>query len=196
MHTLCSHTCTHSGLLFTTTEAVAEWAWGTGDSGREKGKQRTLEGSDSTETPAVYLPLTKLLLASCWKKLWNCEPRENPLLMYFLTRRSVDQWQGSCTSNYVIAVGRFWTVVLEKSLESPFDCKEIPPVHPKGNQSWMFIGRTDAEAETPIFWPPDVKNWLIWKDPDAGRDWGQEEKRVTEDELVGWHHRLNEHVFE
>ena len=84
----------------------------------------------------------------------------------------------------------FWTVVLEKTLESPLDCKEIQPVHPKGSQSWIFIGRTDAEAETPILWPPDVKNWLIWKDPDAGKDWGQEEKGTTEDEMVGWHHYL------
>ena len=76
-----------------------------------------------------------------------------------------------------------------KRLESPLDCKEIQPVHPKGNQSWIFIGRTDAEAETPIFWPPDVKNWLIGKDPDAGKYWGQEEKGTTEDEMVGWHHR-------
>ena len=89
----------------------------------------------------------------------------------------------------------FWTVVLEKTLESPLDCKEIQPVHPKGNQSWMFVGRTDAEAETPIFWPPDVKNWLIWKDPDAGKDWRQEEKGMTEDETVGWHHWLNGHGF-
>ena len=89
----------------------------------------------------------------------------------------------------------FWTVVLEKTLESPLDCKEIQPVHPKGDQSWVFIGRTDAEAETPKLWPSDVKNWLIWKDPDAGKDWGQEEKRTTEDEMVGWHHRLNGHEF-
>ena len=79
----------------------------------------------------------------------------------------------------------FWTVVLEKTLESPLYCKEIKPVHPKGNQSWIFIGRTDAEAETPILWPSDVKNWLIWKDPNAGKDWGQEEKGTTEDELDG-----------
>ena len=75
----------------------------------------------------------------------------------------------------------FWTVVLEKTLESPLDCKKIQPVHPKGDQSWVFIGRTDAEAETPILWPPDAKNWLIGKDPDAGKDWGQEEKGMTED---------------
>ena len=87
----------------------------------------------------------------------------------------------------------FWTVVLEKTLESPLDCKEIQPVHPKGDQSWLFIERTDVEAETPILWPPDAKSWLIWKDPDAGKDWGQEKKGTTEDETVGWHHRLNGH---
>ena len=90
----------------------------------------------------------------------------------------------------------FWTVVLEKTLENPLDCKEIKPVNPKGNQSWIFIGRTDAEAEAPILWPPDVKNCLIGKDPDAGKDWRQEEKGTTEDETVWWHHRLNGHEFE
>ena len=90
----------------------------------------------------------------------------------------------------------FWTVVLEKILESPLDCKDIQPVHPKGNQSWIFIGRTDAEAETPILWPPDLKNWLIWKDPDPEKDWRQEEKGTTEDEMVGCYHRLNGHEFE
>ena len=90
----------------------------------------------------------------------------------------------------------FWTVVLEKTLESPLDSKEIKPVNPKGNQSWIFIGRTDAGAEAPMLWPPDTKNWLIGKDPDAGRDWGQEEKGTTEDEMAGWHHRLNGHEFE
>ena len=90
----------------------------------------------------------------------------------------------------------FWTVVLEKTLESPLDCKEIKPVNPKGNQSWIFIGRTDGEAETPILWPSDAKNWLIGKDPDAGKDWRQEEKGMTEDETVGCHHRLNGHESE
>ena len=90
----------------------------------------------------------------------------------------------------------FWTVVLEKSLENLLDCKEIQPVHPKGNQSWIFTGRIDAEGETPILWPPDVKNWLIGKDPDAGKYWRQEEKGMTEDEMVGWHHRLNGHEFQ
>ena len=87
----------------------------------------------------------------------------------------------------------FWTVVLEKTLESTLDCKEIQLVHSKGNQSWLFIGRTDAEAETTILWPPDANNWLIGKDPNAGKDWRWEEKGTTEDEMVGWHHRLNGH---
>ena len=89
----------------------------------------------------------------------------------------------------------FWTVVLEKTLESPLDCKEIQPVHSKGDQSWVFIGRTDVEAETPVLWPPDAKKWLVGKDPDAGKDWGQEEKGMTEDEMVGWHHQLDGHGF-
>ena len=82
-----------------------------------------------------------------------------------------------------------------ESLESPLDCKEIQPVHPKWNQSWVFIGRSDVEAETPILWPPDAESWLIWKDPDAGKDWGQEEKGTTEDEMVGSHHQPNGHGF-
>ena len=90
----------------------------------------------------------------------------------------------------------FQTVVLVKTLESPLDSKEIKPVNPKGNQSWLFTGRTDAEAETPLLWPPDAKNRLIWKDRDAGKDWGQEEKGTIEDKMVGWHHLLNEHEFE
>ena len=89
----------------------------------------------------------------------------------------------------------FWTVVLEKTLESPLDCKEIQPVPFKGDQSWVFIGRTDVEAETPILWPPHMKSWLIWKDPDAGRDWGKEAKGTTEDEMAGWHHWLDGHEF-
>ena len=87
-------------------------------------------------------------------------------------------------------------MMLEKTLESPLDCKEIKPVHPKGNQSWIFIGRTDAEVEAPILWPSEGKNWFIGEDPDAGKDWSPEEKGTTEDEMVGWHHRLNEHEFE
>ena len=90
----------------------------------------------------------------------------------------------------------FWIVVLEKTLESPLDCKGIKLVRPKRNQSWIFIGRTEAEAESPILWPPDVKNWFIGKDPDAGKEWRQAEKGTTEDEMVGWHHQLDGHEFE
>ena len=89
----------------------------------------------------------------------------------------------------------FWTLLLEKTLQSPLDCKEIQPVHSKGDQSWVFFGRNDAKAETPVFWPPHAKSWLIGKDPDAGRDLGQEEEGTTEDEMAGWHHRLDGHEF-
>ena len=90
----------------------------------------------------------------------------------------------------------FWTVVLEKTLGSSLDCKEIKPVHPKGNQPWIFTERTDTEAEAPILWPPNAKSWLIGKDPDAGKDWRREEKGKTEDEMAGWHHPLHGHEFE
>ena len=101
-------------------------------------------------------------------------------------------WKLDCEESWAPKNWCFWTVVLEKTLESPLDCKEIQPVHSKGDQSWVFTGRTDAEAETPILWPPDAKSWLIEKDPDAGKDWAQEEKGMTEEELVGW---LNGHGF-
>ena len=104
-------------------------------------------------------------------------------------------WELDCEEGWAPKNWCFWTVVLEKTLESHLDCKEIQAFHPKGDQSWVFIGRTDAEAETPILWPPHAKSWLIWKDPDAGKDWGQEEKGTTEDEMVGWHHRFNGHEF-
>ena len=100
-------------------------------------------------------------------------------------------WELDCEEGWAPQNWCFWTVVLEKTLESPLDCKEIQPVHPKGDQSWVFIGRTDVEAETPILWPPDAKRWLIWKDSDAGKDWGQEEKEKSEDEMAGWHHQLD-----
>ena len=105
-------------------------------------------------------------------------------------------WEMDYKESWALKNWCFLTVVLEKTLESPLDCKEIQQVHPKGNQSWIFIGRIDAEAEIPILWPPDGKNWLIEKDPDAGKDWGQEEKGTTEGEMVGWHHRLYEYEFE
>ena len=100
-------------------------------------------------------------------------------------------WELDYKESWAPKIWRFWTVVLENTLKSPLDCKEIQPVHPKGDSSWVFIGMTDVEAETPILWPPDTKSWLIWKDPDAGNDWMQEEKGTTEDEMVGWHHRFN-----
>ena len=105
-------------------------------------------------------------------------------------------WELDHEESWLLKNWWFWTVVLEKTLESPLDCKKIKPVHPKGNQSWIFIGRTDAEAEAPILWPPDAKNWLIGKDHDAGKDWRQKEKEMTEDKNVGWHHWLNGHEFE
>ena len=115
---------------------------------------------------------------------------------YGFSSSHVWMWELDHKESWVLENWCFWTVVLEKTLESPLDCKEIKPVNPKGDQSWMFIGRTYAEAETPILWPPDGKSWLIWKDPDAGKDWGQEEKGMTEDEMVGWHHWLDGHEFE
>ena len=114
---------------------------------------------------------------------------------YSFSSSHVWMWELDCEESWA-QNWYFWTVVLEKTLESPLNCKEIQPVHHKGNQSWIFIGRTDAEVETPILWPPDAKNWLTRKDPDAGKDWRREEKGTTEDEMVGWHHWLNGHEFE
>ena len=105
-------------------------------------------------------------------------------------------WELNYKESWMLKKWWFWIMVLEKTLESPFDCKEIQPVHPNGNKSWIFIGRTDAEAKAPILWPPDAKNWLIGKDPDAGKDWRWEEKGMTEDEMVGWHHWLTGHEYE
>ena len=100
-------------------------------------------------------------------------------------------WELDCEESWAPKNWSFWTVVLEKTLESPLDCKEIQPVHSEGDQPWDFFGRNDAKAETPVFWPPHEKSWLIGKDSDAGRDWGQEEKGTTEDEMAGWHHWLD-----
>ena len=100
-------------------------------------------------------------------------------------------WELDCEEGWVLKNWCFWTVVLEKTLESPLDCKEIQPVRSEGDRPWDFFGRNDAEAETPVPWPPDAKSWLIGKDSDGGRDWGQEEKETTEDEMAGWHHWLN-----
>ena len=143
-----------------------------------------------------------------WKKSFD-QPRQHIKKQrhYFADKGSSSQsysfssshvwmWELDYKESWALKNWCFWTVVLEKTLESPLDCKEIQPVHPKEDQSWIFVGRTDAEAETPILWPSDVKNWLIWKDPDAGKDWRQEEKRMTGDEMVGWHHQLDGQEFE
>ena len=147
-----------------------------------------------------------------WKKSYD-QPRQRIIKQrhYFANKGPSSQsygfssgrlwmWELDYKESWVPKNWCFWTMVLEKPLESSLDCKEIQPVHPKGNQSWVFIGRTefslDAEAKTTILWPPDAKSWLIWKDPDAGKDWRQEEKGMTGDEMVGWHHWLNGHEFE
>ena len=105
-------------------------------------------------------------------------------------------WELDCKESWALTNWCFWTVVLEKTLESSLDCKEIQPVNPKVNQSWIVIGRTDAEAETPVLWPPDAKNWLIGKDSDDGKDWRWEENGRTENQMVGWHHQIDGHEFE
>ena len=115
---------------------------------------------------------------------------------YGFSSSHVWMWELDCEQSWTPKNWCFWTVVLKETLESPLDCKELQPVNPKGNQSWIFIGRTDGKAETPIFCPPDVKNWLIWKDPDAGKAWRREEKGTTKNQMVGWHHQLNGHEFE
>ena len=119
-----------------------------------------------------------------------------PSQSYGFSSSHVWMWELDYKESWVLKNWCFWTVVLKKTLKSSLDSKEIYPVHHKGNHSWIFIGRTDAEAETPILWPPDVKNWHIWKDPDTRKDWRWEEKGMTEDEMVGWHHQLNGHGSE
>jgi len=115
---------------------------------------------------------------------------------YGFSSSHVWMWELDYKESWMLKNWCFLTVVLEKTLQSPLDCKGIKPVNPRGNQSWIFIGRTDAEAKAPILWPSDAKNWLTGKDPDGGKDWRQEEKGTTEDEMVGWHHRLNGYEFE
>ena len=153
-------------------------------------------------------------MLSRFSRIWLCDPMDGRLpgssvhgilqaiilewVAMPFSRRSSQPMYGICIS---CIADRFFTTESPRTptfmtLESPVDCKKIQPVHSKGNQSWVFIGRTDVEeVETPILWPHDAESWLIWKDPDAGKDWGQEEKRMTEDEMVGWHHRLNRHPF-
>ena len=114
---------------------------------------------------------------------------------YGFSSRHVWIWELDYKESWAPKNWCFWTAALEKTLESPLDCKEIQPFNPKGNHSWIFIGRTDAD-ETPILWPPDAKNWLTGKGPNSGKDWRQEEKGMTEDKMVGWHHQLDGHEFE
>ena len=140
-----------------------------------------------------------------WKESYD-QPRQNIKKQrhYFAKKGPSSQghgghvwmWELDYRESWAPKYWSFWTVVLEKTLESPLDCKEIQPVHPKADQSWVFIGRTDVEAETPIFWPPDVKSWIIWTDPDTGEDLEEEERGTTEDEMAGWHHQLDGHEFE
>ena len=115
---------------------------------------------------------------------------------YGFSSGHVWMWELDCEEGWAQKNWCFWTVVLEKTLESLLDCKEIQPVHPKGDQSWVFVGRADVEAETPILWPPDVKNGLIGKGPDAGKDWRQEQKGMAEDKVVRWHYQIDGHEFE
>ena len=143
-----------------------------------------------------------------WKKSYD-KPRQHikKHKHYFADKGPWGQSYGfSCSHVWMWELGHkegwvpknwcFWTMVLEKTIESPLDCKKIKPVSPKGNPPWIFIGRTDTEDETPILWPPDAKSWLVRKDPDAGKDWRQEKKGMTQYEMVGWHHRPNGHEFE
>ena len=143
-----------------------------------------------------------------WKKSYDQPRQHSKKQRHYFTEKGpssqgygfpsghVWMWELDCKEGLALKNWCFWTVVLKKTPESPLNCKEIQQVHPKGNQSWLFIGMTNAEAETPILWPPDVKKWLLRKDPDVGKDWRQEEKGMTEDEMVGWYHRLNGHEFE
>ena len=132
---------------------------------------------------SIHLPVQVTWI---WSLLW-----EDSLVKAMVFPGVVWMWELNGEESWEPKNWCFWTVVLEKTLESLLDCKKIQPVHPKGDQSWVFIGRTDVEAETPILWPPDGKSWLIGKDPNAGKDWGQEEKGTTEDEVAGCHHRLD-----
>ena len=150
----------------------------------------------------------ELKMLAPWKKSYE-KPRQHIKKQrhYFVNKGPSSQgydfssshvwmWELDYKESWALKNWCFWTVVLEKTFESPLDCKEVQPIHPKGDQSWVFIGRTDAKAETPVLWPPDVKNWLIWKDPDARKDWRQDEKGMTVDQMVLWHHWLYGYEFE
>ena len=161
------------------------------------GAPKSLDGNCSHEIKSRLLLERKAMtnLVSIWKSRDNFASKVPSCQSFGFSSSHVWVWELDYKESWVPKNWCFWIAVLEKTLESPLDCKEIQPVN-KGNQSWIFIGRTEAEAEAPILLPPDVKGWLIWKDPDAGKDWGQEQKGNTEDEMVGWHHQLNGHEFE
>ena len=159
-------------------------------------------------TKSLHMVTAAMKLTAPWKKSYD-QPRQHiqkqrhcfanrgpSSQSYGFSSSHVWMWGLDYKESWVLKNWCFWTEVLEKTFKSAFDCKEIKAVNRKGNQSWIFIGRTDAEAEAPILWLPDAKNWLIWKDPDSAKDWRQEEKGMTEDEVVEWHHRLDGHEFE
>ena len=155
------------------------------------------DGDYSYEIKQCLLLGRKAMITKCVKNQRQHFANKGPSSQsYGFSRSYVWLYELELKEGWVLENWYFWIMVLEKTLESPLDCKEIKPVNPKGNQSWIFIGRTDAEAEAPIIWPPNANIRLTRKDPDAGNDWGKEEKGATEDEMVGWHHRLNGHEIE
>ena len=162
------------------------------------GPKITADGDYSHEIKRFLLLGRKVMtnLDSILKSRDITLPRGTSSQSYGFSSSHIWMWELDHKESWALKNWCFWTVVLEKTLEIPLDRKEIQPVHPKGAQSWIFIGRTDAEAETTVLWLPDVKNWLIVKDPNTGKDSRQEEKGTTEDEMVGWHHQLNGHEFE
>ena len=162
------------------------------------GSKITADGDYSHEIKRCFLLGRKTMtnLDSILKNKDYLADKGSSSQSYRFSSSHVWWWELNYKESWVPKNWHFWTVVLEKTLESPLDCKKVQPVHPKGDQSCVFIVRTDAEAETPILWPPDMESWLIWKDSNTGKDWGQEEKGTTEDEMAGWHHRLNGHEFE
>ena len=159
------------------------------------GSQITADGDCSHEIKR-HLLLGRKVMTSLESRLKSRDITLSTKVHLVKASSHVWMWQLDYKESWMLKNWCFCIVVLEKTLESPLDSKQIQPVYPKGNQSWTFIGRTDAGAETPILWPPDGKSWLIWKDPDAGKDWGREEEGMTEDEMVGWHHQLEGHEFE
>ena len=159
----------------------------------------TAEGDCSHEIKRSLLLIRKVMtnLDSIFKSRDITLPTKVHIVKAMVFQWScMDVRELDCEESWALKNWCFWTVVLKKTLESPLDWKEIQPVYPKGDQFWVFIGRTYVEAETPMLWPPDAESWLIWKDPHAGKDWGQKEKGRSEDEMVGWHRGHNGHAFE